>query len=380
VGPLCGLKVVEFVGIGPGPFAAMLLADMGASVIRIDRTDAGGRLAAATPAFDLLARGRPSISVNLKHQEGVACALRLIERADALVEGFRPGVMERLGLGPQECLARHPRLVYGRMTGWGQTGPLADRAGHDIDYIAVAGALHGIGRAGDNPVPPLNLVGDFGGGGMLLAFGILCATYESQRSGRGQIVDAAMVDGAALLLTMFYGMRGEGQYLDQRGVNMLDTGAPFYETYETSDGKHMAVGAIEPQFYAELLQRLQLDPATLPDQMDRSSWPAMKRRFADLFKTRSADQWCTAFEGSDACVAPVLGLRESAAHPHMRSRQSVVNIDGVLQPAPAPRFSRTSPDLPVSPSPPGRETDSALQAWGFSLAEIERLRAAQAIG
>jgi alpha-methylacyl-CoA racemase len=382
MGPLHGLKVVELVGLGPGPFAAMLLSDMGAQVIRIDRADRVRHVSkelAHTPSLDLLARGRPNVGVDLKHPEGVACVLRLIEQSDALIEGFRPSVMERLGLGPDVCLARNPRLVYGRMTGWGQSGPLAQRAGHDIDYIAIAGALHGIGRTGDKPVPPLNLVGDFGGGSLLLAFGMMCALHEAQRSGCGQVVDAAMVDGSALLLTMFYGMHAMGFHHDERGVNLLDSGAHFYETYETADGEHMAVGALEPQFYAELLARLGLDPSTLPRQMDRASWPAMKLRFAAVFKQKTREQWCEVFEGSDACVAPVLGLREATEHPHMRSRQSFVEIAGVVQPAPAPRFSRSQPALPAPPSHAGQDTDRTLRAWGLSAEEVARLREQEAI-
>ncbi len=379
MGPLRGLKVVELVGLGPGPFAAMLLADMGASVIRIDRTDRVRSDAAARPSLDLLARGRPNLAVDLKHPDGVACVLRLIEQSDALIEGFRPGVMERLGLGPELCMSRNPRLVFGRMTGWGQTGPLADTAGHDIDYIAIAGALHGIGRAGDKPVPPLNLVGDFGGGALYLAFGVLCAIYEAQRSGHGQVVDAAMVDGAASLMTMFYSMQAMGMHRDERGVNMLDSGAHFYETYETVDQKHMAVGAIEPQFYAELVQRLGLDATTLPRQLDRNSWPAMKDRFAALFKTKTQAQWCEIFDGSDACVAPVLGLHAATQHPHMRARQSFVEIAGVTQPAPAPRFSRSQPELPEPPCQPGTDTDAVLRSHGFCAEEIAQLRSVRAI-
>jgi alpha-methylacyl-CoA racemase len=377
MGPLHGVKIIEIAGIGPGPFAAMLLADMGAEVLRIDRIP---KRPARAKNLDVLARGRPSVGMDLKHEAAVATLLGLCERADALLEGFRPGVMERLGLGPDACLARNPKLVYGRMTGWGQDGPLAQAAGHDIDYIALAGALHAIGRAGDKPLPPLNLVGDFGGGGMLLAFGVTCALLEAQRSSRGQVVDAAMIDGASLLMAMFYGLSAMGAHGERRGENLLDTGAHFYEVYETADGKHVAIGAIEPQFYAELLRRLELDPAMLPPQMDRQSWPAMKQRFAAIFKQRTREQWCTLLEGSEACFAPVLSMREAASHPHLVARKSLVELEGTLQPAPAPRFSRSVPDVPKPPSTPAQDTDSALLAWGVPERELAALRAAGAIG
>ncbi len=384
MGPLIGMKVVEIVGLGPGPFTAMLLADLGADVIRVDRADRVGKQAPKlqealdAPSFDLLGRGRPNIGVNLKHPSGVASVLRLIEQADALIEGFRPGVMERLGLGPAPCLARNPRLVYGRMTGWGQTGPLKDRAGHDIDYIALSGALHAIGRSGEAPVPPLNLVGDFGGGAMLLALGIMCAIYEAARSGKGQVVDAAMVDGSALLMTMFHGFRAAG--LERaRGTNLLDTGAHFYETYETRDQQYMAVGAIEPQFYAQLLAGLGLSPEDLPRQMERARWPEMKQRFAAIFREKTRGEWEQVFADSDACVAPVLSATEAMAHPHLQARQTFVEIAGIPQPAPAPRFDRTPTATPRAPSQPGADTDSALAAWGFSSEEIARLRAVSAI-
>jgi len=377
MGPLHGIKILELAGIGPAPFAAMLLADMGAEVLRIDRIP---KRPARAKNLDVLARGRPSVGMDLKHEAAIATLLGLCERADALLEGFRPGVMERLGLGPDACLARNPKLVYGRMTGWGQDGPLAQAAGHDIDYIALAGALHAIGRAGDKPLPPLNLVGDFGGGGMLLAFGVTCALLEAQRSARGQVVDAAMIDGASLLMAMFYGLSAMGAHSERRGDNLLDTGAHFYEVYETADGKHVAIGAIEPQFYAELLRRLELDPAMLPPQMDRQSWPAMKQRFAAIFKQRTREQWCTLLEGSEACFAPVLSMREAASHPHLVARKSLVELEGTLQPAPAPRFSRSVPDVPKPPSTPAQDTDSALLAWGVPERELAALRAAGAIG
>ena len=377
MGPLAGVKVIEIAGIGPGPFAAMMLADMGADVLRLDRI---AKRPARGPSLDTLNRGRPSVGIDLKQPDAVALALDLLADADVLLEGFRPGVMERLGLGPEACLQRNPRLVYGRMTGWGQDGPLAQTAGHDIDYIALAGALHAIGRAGERPVPPLNLVGDFGGGGMLLAFGVSCALVERGRSGKGQVVDAAMIDGAATLMSMFFGMQAMGFQHDARGTNMLDTGAHFYDTYETSDGGHMAVGAIEPQFYAELLTRLGLSGEALPPQMERASWPAMRQRFAAVFKAKTRAEWSAIFEGSDACVSPVLSMRQAAEHPHVRARQTLVQAHGVLQPAPAPRFSRTAPELSRPPSNPGADTDEGLAAWGVPAARIAALRASQAIG
>jgi alpha-methylacyl-CoA racemase len=377
MGPLHGVRVIEIVGLGPGPFAAMMLADMGAEVLRIDRIPTRAPRSAAR---DVLARGRPSAGLDLKHADGAATVLELCERADALIEGFRPGVMERLGLGPDACLARNAKLVYGRMTGWGQDGPLAQAAGHDINYIALSGALHAIGRAGEKPVPPLNLVGDFGGGGMLLAFGIVCALLEAQRSGRGQVVDAAMVDGSALLMAMFFGFRASGLQSDERGMNLLDGGAHFYDTYETKDGQHVAIGALEPQFYAELLAKLGIDASSLPPQMERAHWPALKQKLAAAFKQKTRAEWCALLEGSDACFAPVLSMSEAAAHPHMRARGTLVELGGVLQPAPAPRFGRTQPALPAAPSHPGQDTDAALHAWGISTERIAALRASRAIG
>jgi alpha-methylacyl-CoA racemase len=372
MGPLSGVRVIEIAGIGPGPFAAMMLADMGAEVLRIDRASGKPR---SGPSFDLLARGRKSVGLDLKKPEGRAAVLRLVERADALLEGFRPGVMERLGLGPAECLAVNPKLVFGRMTGFGQTGPLAEVAGHDIDYIALSGALHGIRRAGEAPLPPLNLVGDFGGGGMLLAFGVTCALLEAQRSGKGQVIDAAMCDGSSLLMMMFHGFAAQGFHDPAKpGANLLDTGAHFYEVYETADAKHMAVGAIEPQFYAELLAKLELEPSSFPRQMDRASWPLMKERFAEVFRTKTRDQWTAIFASSDACVAPVLSIHEAPVHPHNAARDAFVEIAGLRQPAPAPRFSRSQPDLPAPPSQPGADTDQGLAAWGFSEDEIRALR------
>jgi alpha-methylacyl-CoA racemase len=379
-GPLAGIRVVELAGIGPGPYTAMLLADAGADVLRVDRVAPDRPPPPPGPHWDLLNRSRPSVAVNLKDPEGVALVLDLVAGADALVEGWRPGVAERLGIGPDDCAARNPRLVYGRMTGWGQDGPLASTAGHDINYIAVAGVLWAIGRAGDRPVPPLNLVGDFGGGGMLLAFGVVAAILEAQRSGRGQVVDAAMVDGAASLMTMTFAFRQGGMWSDDRGVNMLDTGAPFYEVYETSDGKWFAVGAIERQFYAELIRIMGLDPDDLPGQMDREQWPDMKKRFADVFRTRTRQEWTDAFAGTDGCGAPVLSPWEAHDHPHNRHRQTFVEVDGVIQPGPAPRFSRTPGSVQRPASVAGADTDEALAAWGVDDARIASLRQAGAIG
>jgi alpha-methylacyl-CoA racemase len=379
VGPLQGVKVVELAGIGPGPFCGMALADMGATVVRVDRA-ASVRDVPPTRAWpEATGRGRQSVGVDLKHPDGVATVLRLVEQADALIEGFRPGVTERLGLGPDRCLAVNPRLVYGRMTGWGQDGPLAPTAGHDIDYIALSGVLHTIGRKGERPVPPLNLVGDFGGGGMLLAFGIVCGVLEARTSGRGQVVDAAMCEGAALLNAFVYGMLGSGMWNDERGTNLLDGAAPYYDTYETSDGKHVAVGAIEPQFYAALLDGLGLQASDLPDQDDRASWDALRERFAAVFRTRTRDEWERTFGGTDACVTPVLSLTEAPDHPHNRARGAFVEVGGVTVPAPAPRFSRTPPEISGPPAYPGQHTGDVLAAWGFDAAEVEALRASGAV-
>jgi alpha-methylacyl-CoA racemase len=379
-GPLEGVRVVELAGIGPGPYTCMLLADAGADVLRIDRLVGDRPTAPTGPHWDLLNRSRRSVAVDLKDPDGVALVLDLIGGADALVEGWRPGVAERLGIGPDDCAARNPRLVYGRMTGWGQEGPLALSAGHDINYIAVAGVLWAIGRAGEPPVPPLNLVGDFGGGGMMLAFGVVAAILEARRSGEGQVVDAAMVDGAASLMTMTYAFRQGGMWSDDRGVNMLDTGAPFYEVYETADGKWFAVGAIERQFYAELIRLTGLDQEDLPDQMDRAQWPAMKERFAAVFRTRTRDVWSEIFAGTDGCGAPVLSPWEAHEHPHNQYRGTFVEVEGVVQPGPAPRFSRT-PGAVQRPAPvAGQDTDEALKAWGIDDARVTSLRQRKAIG
>ena len=374
MGPLQGLKVVEIAGIGPGPFCGMMLADLGADIVRIDRASNASGGDPALPPNDLLNRGRRSIGVDLKSPDGVAVVLDLVAQADVLFEGFRPGVAERLGIGPADCQARNPRLVYGRMTGWGQDGPYGPAAGHDINYIALAGALEPIGRAGEPPVPPLNLVGDFGGGGMLLAFGILAGVFEAQRSGRGQVVDAAMVDGAAALMTMTYAFRAMGMWEDVRGTNMLDTGAHYYEVYETADGKYLSVGAIEPQFYAALLKGMGLDGEPLPGQNDRGQWPAMKERFAAIFRTKPLDEWVAIFEGQDACVAPVLSIPEAVAHPHNVARGTFVEVAGVAQPAPAPRFDRTPPKVKAPPPHAGQHTDEILTEAGYDPSRITKLR------
>ena len=376
MGPLAGIKVVELAGIGPGPMCAMLLADMGATVLRIDRPG-GSDLGLERPLrYDLLLRGRRAVAVDLKSADGKALALRLVGEADALIEGFRPGVTERLGLGPEDCLAVNPRLVYGRVTGWGQEGPLAQAAGHDINYIALAGALHAFGHRGQKPTPPLNLLGDFAGGALYLAFGLVCGILEARRSGRGQVVDAAMVDGTASLMTAFHGAVAAGLSTHERGANHLDGGAHFYNAYECADGRWISVAPIEGKFYAELLRRLDIDPATLPPQMEREGWPEAQARLAALFMTRTRDQWCASLEGTDACFAPVLTTDEAPQHPHNIARRTYVEIDGIVQPAPAPRFSRTAPDLPIPPQPNGPdEAETALAAW-LPSAEIAALRAA----
>jgi alpha-methylacyl-CoA racemase len=378
-GPLAGLKIIEIAGIGPGPFCAMMLADMGAEVIRVDRAGSVMGGDPATPPADVLNRGRRSIGVDLKHPDGVEAVLSLIEVADGLIEGFRPGVMERLGLGPDAALARNPKLVYGRMTGWGQDGPYAPTAGHDINYIALAGALDPIGRRGEAPVPPLNLVGDFGGGGMLLAYGLVCGLLNAQRTGQGQVVDAAMVDGAAVLTTMFHAFRAMGIWEDERGTNLLDTGAHFYDVYETADGKFVSIGSIEPQFYAELLRLTGLDGEDLPWQHDKPQWPSLKERMAAVFKAKTRDEWCELMEGSDVCFAPVLSLGEAPGHPHNVHRQTFLDLDGVVQPAPAPRFSATPASVQRPPAHAGQHTDEVLAAWGFDADRITKLRDASAI-
>jgi alpha-methylacyl-CoA racemase len=375
LGPLKGIKVVEIASIGPGPFCAMMLSDMGAEVLRVDRRSAQGRGA----KHELLNRGRRSVAVDLKRAGGVGLVLRLIERADALIEGFRPGVMERLGLGPDKCFERNPRLVYGRVTGWGQLGRLSHAAGHDINYIAMSGALHAIGRAGEKPVPPLNIVGDFGGGGMLLAFGIVCGILECLASGRGQVIDAAMIDGAALQMAMTYGLKAAGLWNNQRGSNLLDGGAPFYDTYECADGKYVAIGALEPEFYVLLLEKTgALDPA-FQSQMDATLWPDLKGRLDTLFRTRTRDEWSALLEGTDVCFAPVLDLDEAPRHAHNVKRETFIEIDGVMQPAPAPRFSRTVPEIQGVPRVAGEHSEMVLRDFGLSRSEIAELKRTGAI-
>jgi alpha-methylacyl-CoA racemase len=380
-GPLAGVRVVELAGIGPGPFAAMMLADMGAEVVRVERAKPRRTGVAQPdprpdrPHSDLLRRNRRNIAVDLKHPDGVDVVLDLIAGADALIEGFRPGVMERLGLGPDVCLGRNAALVYGRMTGWGQTGPYAASAGHDINYIALGGALAHIGRAGERPTPPLNLVGDFGGGGMLLAFGVVSALFEAQRSGQGQVVDAAMVDGTASLMTMFWAFDQMGIHdTEHRGVNTLDTGAHFYDVYECADGEYVSIGSIEPQFYAELLRITGLsDDPEFARQLDQSLWPTLKRRLAEVLAGKTREEWCQLMEHTDVCFAPVLRMHEAARHPHNVERQTFVEAFGVVQPAPAPRFSRTPPELAMPPAHDGEHTRTVLAAWGIAPERVEAL-------
>ncbi len=377
MGPLKGLRIVEFAGIGPGPFCAMMLSDMGADLIRLDRKPSSPY--EGDPKYNILNRGRPSVGIDLKTHEGKKAALKLIDQADGLFEGFRPGVMERLGLGPDICLEKNPRLVYGRMTGWGQDGPLANAAGHDINYISVVGALHAIGPRNGKPVPPLNLIGDFGGGGMLLAFGMVCGLLEAQRSGKGQVVDAAMVDGSAALMASVYGSWNSGSWVDERGRNMLDGGAPFYDAYETADGKYISVGTLGPPFYDLLLKHAEIADPEFRPQMDKSKWPACKEKITEIFKTKTRDEWCEIMLGTDVCFAPVLSLEEAVKYPHNKARKAFVEIDGVTHQAPAPRFSRTQPEIQGPPAAPGENTESALKDWGFSAEEIESLRSAGAI-
>jgi alpha-methylacyl-CoA racemase len=378
MGPLNGVRVIELASLAPAPFGCMILADLGADVLRVDRAERCGPQARVPT--DPLSRGRRSIGLNLKDQAATDLLLRLTEGADVLVEGFRPGVAERLGFGPEVCAARNPRLIFARMTGWGQDGPLAPTAGHDIDYIAISGALGPIGRAGERPVPPLNLVGDFGGGGMLLAMGILAALVERGTSGTGQVIDAAMVDGSALLTSFLYGMLAAGGWQDRRGSNLLDGGAPFYDTYVCADGGCVAVGALEPQFYAALLAGLGLTDAGLPAQHDRAGWPVLRERFAAAFASRTRDAWAQVFAGTDACVSPVLSLTEAPVHPHAAARGAFVEVGGVVQPAPAPRFSRSAAGHPVPPTRPGADTDAVLASLGLTEHEAADLRARGVIG
>lgn len=385
MGPLSGIKIIEIAGIGPAPFAAMMLSDMGADVIRIDRSSHCFGGDPSNPPKELFNRGRRSIGLDLKSPEGVAVLMDLVGEADALIEGFRPGVAERLGFGPDDCHARNERLVFGRMTGWGQDGPYAPTAGHDINYIALAGVLAHLGRAGEKPTPPINLVGDFGGGGMLLAFGVVCGILEASRSGKGQVVDAAMVDGAASLMTMMWAFKSMGMWSDERGGNLLDTGAHFYDTYECADGKFVSIGSIEPQFYAELLARTNLEESftsvgeTMPNQMDRGQWQNMKEHLAAIFKTRTRDEWSAELEGTDVCFAPVLTMDEAAQHPHNVERGTFTEVAGLTQPAPAPRFDRTPGEIQRPPSFPGQHTDEIMAEWlsadGDRIAQLRESKA-----
>lgn len=377
MGPLQGFKIIEIAGMGAAPFTAMMLADMGAEVLRVERPGGNPTTRMADVATDVFSRGRRCVCIDLKTAEGAALVLELVSRADALFEGNRPGVMERLGLGPEVCLARNPRLVYGRLTGWGQDGPLAQAAGHDINYIALSGALSLVGRSGEPPLPPSNLLGDLAGGGMNLAFGLVCALLECQRSGRGQVVDAAMVDGAATLSTLQHGLLHAG-YQRPRGENMIDSGAHFYNTYETADGEYIAIGSFEPAFYRQLLERLGLAEADFPE-MDMARWPEFKERFAALFKTRTRQEWCEIFEGTDACFAPVLSLSEAPHHPHNAARGVFVEVAGVVQPRPSPRFSRTDGAIQRPPARPGEHTREALTDWGIDAERISGLLAGRVI-
>jgi len=371
MGPLKGMKVIEIGGIGPGPFCSQMLSDMGAEVIRIERGAALGL--PLDVKCETWHRGKHPLKIDIKREQGVECILKLIEQADALVEGFRPGVMENLGLGPDICFARNPKLVFGRMTGWGQDGPLSQAAGHDINYISLSGVLHAIGRPGEKPVPPLNLIGDFGGGGMMLAFGIVCGIFEASRSGKGQVVDASMVDGSAALMGMFFGLKAAGLISDNHGTNLLDGGAHFYDTYETSDGKWISLGSIEPQFYNLLLELAEIDDPAFKNQFDFAKWPEMKDKISAIFKAKTRDEWCKIMEGSDICFSPVLSSEEVVDHPHNISRKTFVEVDGVLQPAPAPRFSRTKPEIQFPPTTADENSPKVLLNWGFDKGEIDIL-------
>ncbi len=379
MGPLDGVTIIELAGIGPGPFCGMMLSDMGADVIRIDRSSAVRADRRDRPPPDVLGRGRRSIAVDLKHPDGVETTLKLIERADGLIEGFRPGVTERLGLGPDVCLERNPKLVYGRMTGWGQDGPYAQAAGHDINYIALAGALEPLGRKGQPPTPPINLIGDFGGGGMLLAFGMVCAMLEAKRSGSGQVVDAAMVDGSAVLINFIWGLKAAGAWGPERGTNLLDTGAPFYDVYECADGNYVSIGSLEPQFYAELKRLAELDEETFGDQHDPAKWPEMKERIAEVFMAKTRDQWCEIMEHSDVCFAPVLTMEEATRHPHNVARRTFIDNAGMTQAGPAPRFSRTEASVAGPAAHAGQHTDEVLAGFGFSDDDVAALKQSGAI-
>ena len=375
-GPLTGIRIIEMAGMGPGPFCGMLLADMGADVVRVERLAASDRGIDFPPRFDLLNRSKRSIAVDLKVAEGKASLLQLIASADALIEGYRPGVMERLGLGPQDCQRVNLKLVYGRITGWGQDGPLAQAAGHDLNYIALAGALHAIGPANGKPSVPLNLIGDFGGGALYLAMGMLAAILEARQSGQGQVVDTAMVDGVASLMTMQYALKQMGAWKGARGKNLLDGGAPFYDVYETADGRHVSVAPVERRFYEELLERMGLSTAELPAQNNAKEWDQLRARLSEVFKTRTRDEWCSLLEGSDACFAPVLDIEEAAAHPHQVARGVYTRVDGVLQAQPAPRFSRTPASLRNAPPAPGSNTREVLLDWGFDKQAVDQLQSA----
>jgi alpha-methylacyl-CoA racemase len=370
MGPLKGLTLIEIAGIGPGPFAAMLLADMGANVIRVERPGGSMFTAAHNPKLDFLNRNKRCISIDLKHADGVATVLTLLEKADGLLEGNRPGVMERLGLGPDVCLARNPALVYGRMTGWGQEGPMAKEAGHDINYVALSGALHGIGRAGEKPAIPLNLVGDFGGGGLMLAYGMVCALLEAKNSGQGQVVDAAMIDGAATLMASTFAAQQVGFWSDERGTNLLDSGAHFYEVYETADGKYISLGSIEPQFYAALLEKLGDDAHHFEQQFDMENWPKMKEQMTAIILRKTRDEWDAVFAGANACYAPVLSMAEVRHHPHHQARETFIDDGEVWQPAPAPRFSRTRAEVHRCAAAIGEHSEEILSEFGFTQDEI----------
>ena len=386
MGPLQGVKIIEVAGIGPGPFAAMLLSDMGADVVRVDRASNAMGGDPATPPADVLGRGRRSVALDLKSPDGIAVLMDMVEQADVLIEGYRPGVAERLGFGPDECAARNPKLVYGRMTGWGQEGPYAPTAGHDINYIALAGVLAHLGRDGEKPTPPINLVGDFGGGAMFLAFGVVCALLEAQRSGQGQVVDTAMVDGAAYLMMMMWAFSAMGIWSEERGTNMLDTGAHYYDTYECKDGGFVSIGSIEPQFYAQLLTLTGLEEdyasrgESLPNQNDKARWGEMKERLGAIFMTRTRDEWSAVMEGTDVCFAPVLTMQEATQHPHNVQRGTFTEVAGIVQPAPAPRFSRTGAEVQRPPAHVGQHTVEVLGEWlGMDDERIAALRSSGAL-
>lgn len=374
MGPLAGIRIVELASIGPGPFCCMLLSDMGAEIIRVDRLEPGDIGLPGDPRLNVLNRNRRSVALDLKKPEGIRAVLRLVAQSDVLIEGFRPGVTERLGLGPDDCFAVNPRLVYGRMTGWGQDGPLAQTAGHDINYIALAGALHAIGPKAGAPVPPLNLVGDFGGGALYLAFGIVCALLERNRSGSGQVVDAAMVDGCASLMSSVYSAIARGTWQRNRGENILDGSSPWYSVYETRDGKYISIGSIEARFYRELIRRTGLDESWIERQHDRANWALLREQLTHVFRSKTRDEWVRAFDGIDVCFAPVLDPWEAPEHPHLKARGTFVESFGTLQPAPAPRFSRSVPAITAPPPLPGEHTDAVLRDWGFSPDEVAMLR------